>query len=524
MNYGDIRDKFELFEGKDFRPHQEEAIDFAVQSDKPIVVIQAPTGFGKSLSAVCTGASGDRFTYLVSSKQLQNQLQHDFPEMAVMKGRNNYPCLKIPGAKCDECVHSKATPCDKKRDCIYEVQKKWVLNSKYRLLNYHYFLFETNFVGKFSDQPMVICDEGDLLEGLLAGFVSLTIPGRMVRQLNINPPKYLTTSSEFSVDNWRDWARDVYQVAKGRADELEERVDNGHAGADESKELKSLKSIAFQSRVFIDNVDKTWIFEARKPYKNSYGPPTLTFKPTWISEELSEQFFFRHGDKFVLMSATFPPSQILGKLLGRPPGDFDYYQAPSSFPVSNRPVFLNPVADLTKKKMDKNPDMLDKVLDEVLNLAAKHLDEKGVVHTVSYKITQAIMDQGLDRFITHNSSNREEIIDEFIHSDRPLILVSPSSDRGIDLPDDLCRWIVWVKAPFLSLGDKLTAKRTFSGQIGGLWYKSLTAQTIVQGCGRGVRHREDYCVTYCLDQQIYNLILQKGVLFPEYFREAVEII
>jgi Rad3-related DNA helicase len=221
------------------------------------------------------------------------------------------------------------------------------------------------------------------------------------------------------------------------------------------------------------------------------------------------------------MSATFPPANILGKLLGRPPGDFDYFEVPSTFPVENRRVLLNPVANLTHKTFDEE---VEKTLGGILEVASDHLDEKGIIHAVSYKLTNIIMDQGLDRFITHNCDNREEAIEEFKASDRSLILVSPSAERGLDLPDDLCGFIIWAKAPFLNLGDKLVSQRVYGSQTGKLWYRSHCAQTIVQGCGRGVRHQEDHCVVYVLDQQINRLILDNRFLFPDYFMKAVDIL
>jgi len=236
------------------------------------------------------------------------------------------------------------------------------------------------------------------------------------------------------------------------------------------REKKHLKGTLDRLRTFIDNVDGTWIFEETNK--------AFTFRPTWIPESLSEQFFFSHAQKFVLMSATFSPAHILGKLLGRPPGDFDYFQIPSTFPVENRQVWMNPVANLTHKTFDEEAE---KVIGGIMDVLSKHLFEKGIVHAVFYKLTNLIMSRGLDRFITHNSHNREDVLENFKASDRPLVLVSPSIERGVDLPDDLCGFIVWAKAPFLSLGDKLTSRRVYGSSIGSLWYRSLCAQTIVQG-------------------------------------------
>lgn len=531
--YDHLKNKFTNFSHHPFRQYQEDVIEFIENSTKPICVVQAPTGFGKSLANVCSGAIFDSFTYLVSSKQLQSQLHHDFPELEMMKGRNNYTCNRIPRNTADECSHSKKDPCPWKRtDCPYEMQKRAVLMADYRLLNYHYFLFEANHVGKFSNQRIVICDEGDVLEGLLASFISLYIPGSLITRLGIDPPPYKTTQSLHALDGWKSWAEEVSQEARREVGFVNREIEDPQPDSDMKKLYKlkrRLDTAVFQLGVFIDNVDKTWLFEEKKGYK-MWGKPSYIFKPTWITNDLSEQFFFRHGKRFVLTSATFPPHTVLGKLLGRHPGDFDYFSVPSSFPEENRPVYMGvkapggksiPLVNLTSKTWDEE---VWKIIPQITTIMAEHLGEKGIIHAVSYKLAKYIMDQiGIDRLITHDSKNREEVLEEFRRSKERLILVSPSLERGVDLPDDDCRFICWAKAPYLSLGDKLTKSRVYSGKVGNLWYKSLTAQNIVQGCGRGVRHKDDRCVTYILDEQIKKLMLEKRSLFPDYFIDAVRL-
>ena len=145
---------------------------------------------------------------------------------------------------------------------------------------------------------------------------------------------------------------------------------------------------------------------------------------------------------------------------------------------------------------------------------------------MSYKLADMIMNingSAGGRLITHKTEDREKILWAFKDSDLPMVLVSPSMERGVDLPDDLCRWIIFAKAPFLSLADKLVKKRVYGSNIGGLWYKSNAIQTIIQGCGRGCRHKEDKCVSYLIDKQIFNLIAGNRRLLPLYFLEALEI-
>jgi len=58
---------------------------------------------------------------------------------------------------------------------------------------------------------------------------------------------------------------------------------------------------------------------------------------------------------------------------------------------------------------------------------------------------------------------------------------------------------------------------------GQTWYTVKTIRDIVQMTGRGVRTPTDVCPTYILDQQFTrNIWARSKLLFPQYFREAVD--
>ena len=84
------------------------------------------------------------------------------------------------------------------------------------------------------------------------------------------------------------------------------------------------------------------------------------------------------------------------------------------------------------------------------------------------------------------------------------ILVGPTLNEGIDLPGDDCRFIIILKVPYPSLGDKLVKEKI---KLFPLWYNSTTSNEIIQGIGRGVRYDGDWCVTYILDACFWNLYL-----------------
>ena len=68
-------------------------IDAALASDYKYILLEAPTGFGKSPVAIATTLTlGTRYI-CTSTKDLQTQYAKDFPFLKVAKGKNNFPCL-----------------------------------------------------------------------------------------------------------------------------------------------------------------------------------------------------------------------------------------------------------------------------------------------------------------------------------------------------------------------------------------------------------------------------------------------
>jgi ATP-dependent DNA helicase DinG len=239
-----------------------------------------------------------------------------------------------------------------------------------------------------------------------------------------------------------------------------------------------------------------------------------------MTNELAESFLWRHGSKFILMSASFYPRPILAKCLGIDIDDMDYFNVPSQFPVSNRPIYVAPVVNMTAKTTDAE---LPKLITEVTRIIDSYLDVKGIIHCVSYSLASKIMASiSNPRLITHNTADRQTCIDMFISSNLPYVLVSPSLERGVSLDEDKCRFIIIVKAPYLSLADKITSLRLFSSGIGQAWYTSTMLLTILQMAGRGVRSKSDQADTYILDLQAKNAITKNPSYLPEWFLDAIQ--
>jgi len=525
--YEDARNRLEKFTDKPFRDTQKSALTFLHNSDKKIRVLCAPTGCGKSLVAFSEGLQHSKFLYLCSSRQLQTQIESEFPEAKVMWGRGNFKCNAFSGLDASECPYmgdDQANAAEKrlcKLSCDYEIQKKAVLAHPFQVLNYSYFLFEGNFVGKFSDYPLIVCDEADKIESVVSKFINVRISKRLLGILRIKPPTFITTQATHWYRSWQDWAGSTKSKVdnhRGRLTKRLEYIDPSDQRYKFTKdEIQSCKSLLWKLDVFIENMDETWIYETIK-YRGKIT--AWEFKPTWIPKALMQRFFLKHGHRFIFMSATFPPVPVLCQILGLAKSDVDYCEIPSTFPVGNRRVILDGVGDLGSKTFDQD---LPKVLDRINTLLNDYPNVKGVIHTVSWKLNEAVMGINNKRLVTHDSKNKDEVLDMFKKSDLPVVFVSPSSCRGIDLPGADCRFTIIAKMPFQSLGDKLVKTRVYQGNIGSYWYNSDAVQEIIQAQGRGVRSSDDYCVTYILDKQATSRVFSMRGLFPGYWLDGCEV-
>src|SRR5678815_1389496 len=96
------------------RPHQATAVEAIARRFKAgaqVVVLDAPTGSGKTLTAeLVRRALEVSALYLCVDRGLQDQVLRDFPYAKLIKGRRNYPTANYtdrftspPFLTCDDC-------------------------------------------------------------------------------------------------------------------------------------------------------------------------------------------------------------------------------------------------------------------------------------------------------------------------------------------------------------------------------------------------------------------------------------
>mgnify|MGYP003133792057 FL=1 len=232
---------------------------------------------------------------------------------------------------------------------------------------------------------------------------------------------------------------------------------------------------------------------------------------TPLKVDTLSNYIFKYAEKVLLMSATIIDHKNLAKTLGIV--DYKYVESDSAFDSSKAPIYISQTNRLNHANLLK---ALPSIKEQIKEICANHKNDKGIIHTHTNYITKYLQNNlHSKRFLFRNEIVRnEEILEEHANSNEPTILVSPSLGLGIDLKGDLARFQIIVKAAYLPLGDD-RIKRMF--EIDKQWYTNKMLSNFIQQCGRGIRSKEDHCVTYVLDANIYDAIIRNKRRLPKYF-------
>jgi Rad3-related DNA helicase len=517
---------FKNFQGKHFYSHQIQALKFTQASQRRVVAINSPVGSGKTvIGASIIPLSHGPISYLCSSKMLQDQIEGDFSEAALLKGRANYMCPYLQDQvqyrsrgtviSADDCVGAKRCPKEFQETCPYRLQKAMVKESEFKVLNYQYFLAECQTVKSvFSNlSPWVVCDEADLLDTILVNAISFVISRKAMERYNLPPPDMKTKL--WAYHEWIIEAVETLARVYNRLDlDLEEYTKDYPPPIELVREHRRVENLLRKLNFLCTELDPNWIAE--------WDEDKLTFKPVWLTPALIQNFFMHHVPRLLLMSGTLPPKPVLCGLLHFDPNDVDYLELPHTFPIRNRLVYYKPVVNMTRETM-KDPQTIRTLADEINNTLNQFLG-RGVIHTVSYTLAQALKNAisgpNSKRLLIHNSQDKDEVLREYFQTPG-AVLLSPSCERGLDLKGDLGTFCGWAKCPYLSLADKQTAARAYaSGKWGKLWYRSMAAMAIEQGSGRTTRTPTDKGVTFLWDEQIGKL-LRETSLWHVWFRKSI---
>ena len=511
----DMIEGLEKFGG--WRKHQREAVAKTLElidEGKDVIVLVAPTGFGKSLYAMAL----DRVLYpfltdngwevkdkayvVTETKQLQDQYLRDFPFIRTIKGRSNYPCPYL-GLTANECIERAGMSCPIREQCPYLRARAEAIASPVTIHNYAYFLNALNYTRIWPHAMLTIFDEGHLAENKLVEFVSFSISERQVRSVGLALPKITPdTLLPFLEQLKYNVNLAILDVKEALGEE-----ENPKKIRELTKELDRLESL-FRKIVFLmaKYEPGNWIIRRAER--------VLEVRPIWVKEYGDK--LTGHADINVFMSATISKKTV--ELLGIPEERVGLIEVPAIFPKEVRPIVIpNGIPRISKKTLERVLPKLLQLIDAILNYHFK-LGQKGVIHTANTGLAEFILKNSAfkDRLIPAWGKDRDGNLRRYLESGEPVALVSPSLEVGADLKYDAGRFQIIAKVPFPNLGDEIVRRRFEQDRE---WFEMVTVFRLVQAYGRTNRAEDDFSITYILDANVYRLL--KNPYTPSWVREAV---
>ena len=521
---------------------KEESIDYSVR------VIEAPTGTGKTgmILGLANEQSDKRFLIMCATKLEQDQyirtLGRSDMDVVSARGKTNFHCaLYTDEDSIDEeicnlsgclkihvdqasCQDPGTEPCEVKEEglCPYFIQRDAARDARVLITNYSFGLsmmnISSDMLGEFD---VIVCDEGHILDRELEKYIQVSL-SRNVFETNFGFALPLGPTVR-SRSTWMEYLKTTFSRMRKVAARLDKEYEDM-----EGRKPEEIKKLVQQSDTVeryidwmeqIDNIlkSKQWVIE------DNGG--TIDFKPIWVTEE-SQNVLFNKAPRFIIMSGTIPSPTELTKKVGVDARQFEFKRLPYTFEVENRPVIgLNPGIGLSHKVIDENLPQMVRLLDETID---KHPDVNILVHTVTYKIARYIMDNSDYRLemMTHDGRNRIDKLNDFkvlgqMNSDNEwgrAIMVSPSFDKAVDLPNNECRVVIVCKLPYPYLGSTVMKSRVNQSKT---YYTHETLMTLIQMIGRHIRSETDWGITYVLDAGFKSFLKRANGMIPQPIDEAI---
>jgi ATP-dependent DNA helicase DinG len=470
---------------------------------------------------------------VTASKHLQDQYIKDISFLKPVKGKQNFPCLKLMAAEkvdndrramrygltcdkgqCQERVNKNGKEivkiCDFKPtikqvedntqdsvSCHYYLQKYDALVSKHSLWNYHAFFtimkYNKKLFADYLDRKVTVFDEAHKIEDQIIQFVGFDIFAGQVDECNLNPDKYNFTDLDSMIQLTDDIAFSY------------------------AKKIKDIK----ESPVFQNNPDFELITGLERRYDRAAQAKIdiISDKDNFIVNDPQKDI----NGNFRTISATIDHSSFCENM-GLEKDDVAFVDTPKSpFALEHREINLMNIRRLSYGSTEEDELEVIKTIDRILD---EHSDERGLILTSSiprcHKIIRYLSPKNTKRIrLCHSKNKDDKTQDEVIseHSSDPTsVLLSSSLWEGVDLKDDLSRFQIIAKVPYPNYTEKRTKAKMNKFP---LWYTSQTLTKLLQGFGRSIRSDDDWAKTYVLDTSVNNVFFKGQQMIPKAYYDVL---
>jgi ATP-dependent DNA helicase DinG len=542
-----IRDHFPFDEVRQAQDLALSAIERAYQNNKKFIIVEAPTGVGKSGIAIAAASHAKTIptygnfqqgAYILSpQKTLTAQYMKDFARMGLLelKGKSNYWCsmfdidcdtasLLHAGRDDEEAGNNRSNPME---CCEYHRAKRAFINGPLGVTNFAYYLNETQYAGQLKNRQMLVLDEGHNTEGQILGFTDTEITPKRAEEHGAGKVPFIKPGENAKTHEWL--IKTFVPATQEYLRALEENMNEAKYAQKRDDMIKYGRKLDATDKYlcrlmrFINSEDPgNWLCWTDKETN------TLVIKPL-TATLFADDVLFRKANKILIMAATILDFPTFMRNLGITRDNAEILAVPSEFPLEHRPIFYRPVGLMSATKDANGVANIDKTLPKmgvmVNKILTKYFKHKGIVHTHSYRVTKYITDavraNGLqDRVLTHTGEiqgSRDLAVQQHLSSPDPTVLFSPSMTEGLDLKEDLARFGIICKVPYPYMDPYVKARM----QRDPAWYEWLTALAMVQATGRIVRSKTDKGHFYILDESFGYFLTKNQKVLPKWWTDSI---
>ena len=398
-----------------WRPGQDTALEQIITGFRPVdedtepvrfVAMDAPTGSGKSLSAIALGMEfrGDGpVAILTNTKALQDQYTEDFsPTLLDFRGKSNYECPLLNFIDLDSSMPrpcgnvSKVIPpndmFDNSREIVemefgaiqknssgqepcpvrtcgrcpyYRAKSASQTDDAMYVTNYANYMGLLNNDRTFQAAGTLLLDEAHNLDDAVENYAELTLSTYNVKDIGAEmPPWYDQDNEDQRIPEWEEWT----DILRGYRDQAQQKYNDFDSRRrsltdDERKTFRMMENIIRKFSLLLDvkgGYHATWAPNLRpRARTNKYnGQGSWKFRPFYPGQ-MAAYLLYRGAERVVFMSATIERSQILQ--FGVDESELLYTETPSTFPVVNSRIFGGKTIQYTKPftyRNEGNPDSI----------------------------------------------------------------------------------------------------------------------------------------------------------------------
>lgn len=558
-------------------------IQTVLDKDESNQIIEAPTGSGKSIiimiSAGVLSDYYDRKSYILCSDLslwdqyyrfiIENRLNFGY-----LKGQTgNYQCsLNKNTVRCGECriagqywsylmsKNNNTFPCAK--DCVYVKDRKRACLKKVTLMTYQCYLYtlmhqeytdSDNFELSPSPREIIFCDECHHMPDVVMlqfspqiNHSDIELAYKVYDELeHLGTVKFNKTATEFNnklldiynkLTNLELSNEDNLNLVKDYYAEYNILWDAVKYQQEEYKRLyKKLKVKQKKS------ISKTYRdFEAVIIYGDQFRD-LIEYLPdsNYLVKELVDNTlnFYNLKQDFlvykcllskskhrIMTSATVGDAKVFANNIG-----VDYLEnktcnftrIPSTFDFSKSPIT---VYGSYKMNWQNKKEVFPLIQDLTYNICNNHVNDRGLIQTSSYADAISIYNnapRGIKRrLLIYKNSKEKDVILRLHKQNQDSIVIGPTLNEGLDLPEELCRFIIITKIPYPQLNSEFVKRKM---ELFKDWYQSATSVKLIQSIGRGVRNNKDWCKTYILDGCFFDLLRKTKSQYPQELLDRIVV-